>query len=153
VKPLARRAALALLAAGLAAYGYQAARTGMWPFESQRKALAALLGGQAPGWLKDAELAAWEPDPDSKAQRWFASAPISREDFLAWAPGAGLKVLQGEKLPPSVWTLPDGVQVPHWTGAETSGTDTLEAKGLVPHATLWARWSGGRLYLVAYPSA
>ena len=123
----------------------------MWPFDSQRKALAGLLGGEASGWLKDAEVAAWEPDPDSKAQRMFASASLTREAFLAWAVASGLSVLRGERLPSSVWSLPDGVQMAHWTDAASATSDMVEAKGLGPHATLWARWNAGRLYLVAYP--
>jgi hypothetical protein len=125
----------------------------MWPFDSRRKALASLLGGDAPSWLEDAEIASWEPDPDSKAQRWFASAPLTRQDFLAWALAGGLSVLRGERLPTSVWSLPDGVEMSHWTDVASVSADMVEAKGLGPQATLWARWNAGRLYLVAYPGA
>ena len=124
----------------------------MWPFDSQRKALAGLLPAEAP-WLKDAEIAAWEPDANSKAQRFFASASVTREAFLAWAVASGLSVLRGERLPSSVWTLPDDVAMAHWTDAATIAPDMVEAKGLGPQSTLWARWNAGRVYLVAYPAA
>ena len=153
MKPLSRRAVLGVLAAAGAAYGLQAAWTGRWPFGSQRRAVAALLGGDAPGWLRDAELASWEPAANSEARRWFATAPVTRQDFLAWAVASGLAVLRGERLPASAWVLPDGVHMSHWTDAASVSVDMVEARGRGAATTLLARWNAGRLYLVAYPDA
>jgi len=124
----------------------------VWPFEGDRKQLAKILGPAAGRWLERAEIAAWTPDPNYKAQSYFVVQPMSEADFQAWAADAALQVSQAPKVPAGVFALPAGVKLSSWLVHANDGATGLDGTGTTAAATIWSRWQDGVTYTVVHPT-
>ena len=126
--------------------------TAVRPFGSDPQDLAEILGANAAPWLEGAEIVAWQPDPNWKAQSYFVVRAMSRDDFGAWAAAVELKVSQTPSFGSGVFVLPDGVTLSRWPEKKTEGATGLDAEGTTASAVIWSRWSDGLAYTVVHPT-
>ena len=126
--------------------------TAVWPFGSDEKELADILGADAAAWLEGAEIAAWQPDLNRKPESYFVMRPMSGDDFRAWAAAAQLTMTKTPGFASGVLVLPDGVTLSRWLGKPVEGAAGLDAEGTTPRAVIWSRWSDGVAYTVVDPT-
>ena len=148
-----RRAALTLATILVVVVGALAVVKGIpvWSSGRDQKALTDILGSAAPSWLADAEVVAWTPDPNYKAQSYFAVASVAETDFKSWSATAHLAVTDTPSIPAGVFVLPKGVTLRRWV-SETEAGPLVDAEGTIARASVWARWQGGVSYLVVHPT-
>jgi len=119
----------------------------MWPFDSAKKDVNALIGG-SDAWLRHATVVAWQPDPNYKPESYFIVNATTEAEFRSWAASLNLLVGPAPAIPPNVFVLPAGVSVEGWSPA-TEGA--LDARGTRGRVTIWSRWRAGRASTVVTP--
>jgi hypothetical protein len=127
------------------------------PMSANRKAIAEMqrLLGAAGAELVSAgdAVAEWAPDPNYKAQAYYAWRSQSEAEFRKALSKAGLEARPTTAADQAVWRLPDDVRLPGWDPVPAAGnTRLLQADGTVGSGAVWMRWHGGRAYLVVQPS-
>ena len=124
----------------------------VWPFGSDKQELLALLEPAAGTLLNGAEIRAWTPDLNLKAQSYFIVGPMSEADFKTWAKAANLRLSETTSIPDGVFVLPDGVTISRWLPKTGRDTKALDAQGSTSRATVWSRWQDGTAYTVLHPT-
>lgn len=158
----ARRALIPLLAlgglvaVGFAGYSLFATPTGV-PMSSHRSVIAQMqpmLGPAGAELLSDGvKVAQWAPDPNYKAQSYYAWRGQTELEFRGVVAALGFEARALPAVEQAVWRLPEGVSLLGWDPVPAPGTAGLQASGTVNRAAAWLRWHGERTYLVLEPGS
>lgn len=140
--------AIALAVAGLVRVG----GSEVFGSGSQKREVARIVGARAAPWLEDAEITAWQPDPNWKPQAYFVVRPMSGAEFQSWADAAGLVVTPRPSAPSGVFVLPPEVRPPRWLERPEAGAADLDAQGTTERAAIWSRSLQGVAYTVIRPT-
>ncbi len=124
----------------------------MWPFGGEHDEVAGILGPAALPWLEGAEIAAWTPDPNFKAQSYFVVRTMSEAEFRSWAAAVRLQVSEAPSIPSGVFATPDGVTLTRWITGPTPDASSLDAQGDTDRAAIWSRWQEGVGFTVIHPA-
>ena len=124
----------------------------VWPFGSDKQELLALLEPAAGTLLVGAEIRAWTPDLNLKAQSYFIVRAMSEAEFKSWVKVAKLSLSDTPGIPDGVFVLPHGVAVGRWLPMAGRGIKSLDAQGSTSQATVWSRWQDGTAYTVLHPT-
>ena len=124
----------------------------VWPFGSDKQELLALLEPAAGTLLEGAEIRAWTPDLNLKAQSYFIAGQMSEANFKTWAKAANLSLSQTTSIPDGVFVLPSGIAIGRWLPDVGRGINALDAQGSTSRAMVWSRWQDGTAYTVLHPT-
>lgn len=117
-------------------------------FSSSKSELKYLLGDASSLLVDDAEIAAWQPDPNYKPSEYYVQRTMDRAGFLHLAEQLKLPVTPTTALKEATWTLPPEMDLPAWNAQAATPGAGLETQSSLGSAIIWLRWYEGTMYLV-----
>ena len=122
-------------------------------FSSHERDLKGLLSPAGEALVDDGTLAAWQPDPNYKAQAYYLTRRIDEAGFQRLVQPTGLEAGPPPQVPEAVWELPPGVALKDWTAQDVPPGAGLQANGALGATIVWLKWYEGRMFLVATVSS
>lgn len=121
---------------------------GMGFFSSNKRELKQLLGDAGGALIDEAEVVAWQPDPNYKPRAYYVLRPMDEKLFRQLATKLNMTAAPTSALDEAIWKLPPDLHLPDWGAQEVTPGSGLESRGSLDSFNIWMRWHGGKMFLV-----
>ena len=117
-------------------------------FSSNKQELKHLLADAGAVLIDEAEVVAWQPDPNYKPRAYYVVCPMDEKRYRQLAEQLSLTVTAASTLDEAIWMLPPDLHFPEWVAQEVTPEAGLESRGSLGSANIWLRWHAGKMFLV-----
>lgn len=117
-------------------------------FSNDKRDLRRLLGDAGAVLIDDAEVVAWQPDPDHKPRAYYVLRRLDEADFRRLTAQLSLTLAPNPALDEAIWKLPPDLDLPAWAAPSITPGAGLQAQAALGGGNAWLRWHAGTLFLV-----